>query len=39
MIAARVHAPKPTAESMREALTAAKAMPARAREQDYGAER
>ncbi|QBE92484.1 Ti-type conjugative transfer relaxase TraA [Sphingomonas paucimobilis] len=39
MIAARASAAQHTPESMREALAAAKVVPAASREQDYGAER
>lgn len=39
MIAARQSVPQPTAERMREALTAAKKAPGISRDQDYGAER
>jgi len=39
MIAARERAPRQTAESMREALAAAKKAPGISRDQDYGAER
>ncbi|KRB81079.1 conjugal transfer protein TraA [Sphingomonas sp. Root710] len=39
MMAARERAPRQTAESMREALAAAKKAPGISREQDYGAER
>ncbi len=39
MVAARVNAPKPTPESMRAALAAAKAAPVAERDRDHGAER
>uniref|UniRef100_UPI000ABC42CA AAA family ATPase n=1 Tax=Sphingobium phenoxybenzoativorans TaxID=1592790 RepID=UPI000ABC42CA len=39
MMAARERAPRQTAESMREALAAAKKAPGISRDQDYGAER
>ncbi|MGH6613368.1 Ti-type conjugative transfer relaxase TraA [Sphingomonas sp.] len=39
MVAARVNAPKPTPENMRDALAAAKASPTQGRDYDYGAER
>jgi Ti-type conjugative transfer relaxase TraA len=39
MMAARSNAPRQTAESMREALAAAKKAPGISRDQDYGAER